>query len=137
MMAAWLSPFRSLEPAAASNILFSPAVANRHGLITGATGTGKTVSLQVLADHFSAIGVPVFLADVKGDLTGLAAAGSLTPKMKERLAATGLDEPAWRADPVVLWDVFGKRGTPVRATISDPGPLILAACSASTGRSRA
>ncbi len=118
-------PFSIARTGGGADILFSPAVANRHGLITGATGTGKTVSLQVLADHFSAIGVPVFLADVKGDLTGLAAAGSLTPKMKERLAATGVAEPAWRADPVVLWDVFGKRGTPVRATISDLGPLIL------------
>ena len=105
-------PFPIARTAGGVDILFSPAVANRHGLITGATGTGKTVSLQVLADHFSAIGVPVFLSDVKGDLTGLAAAGSLTPKMKERLAATGVPEPAWRANPVVLWDVFGKRGLP-------------------------
>ena len=118
-------PFPIARTAGGVDILFSPAVANRHGLITGATGTGKTVSLQVLADHFSAIGVPVFLSDVKGDLSGLAAAGSLTPKMKERLAATGVPEPAWRANPVVLWDVFGKRGIPVRATISDLGPLIL------------
>ena len=118
-------PFSIARTASGADILFNPAVANRHGLITGATGTGKTVSLQVLADHFSAIGVPVFLADVKGDLTGLAAPGSLTPKMKERLAATGVAEPAWRANPVVLWDVFAKRGVPVRATISDLGPLIL------------
>ena len=118
-------PFSIARTSGGVDILFSPAVANRHGLITGATGTGKTVSLQVLADHFSAIGVPVFLADVKGDLTGLAAAGSLTAKMKERLAATGVAEPAWRANPVVLWDVFGRRGMPVRATISDLGPLIL------------
>jgi DNA helicase HerA-like ATPase len=118
-------PFSIARTAGGADILFSPAVANRHGLITGATGTGKTVSLQVLADHFSAIGVPVFLADVKGDLTGLAAAGSLTPKLKERFAATGAAEPAWRANPVVLWDVFGRRGIPVRATISDLGPLIL------------
>jgi DNA helicase HerA-like ATPase len=118
-------PFSIARTAGGADILFSPAVANRHGLITGATGTGKTVSLQVLADHFSAIGVPVFLADVKGDLTGLAAAGSLTPKLKERLAATGVAEPAWRANPVVLWDAFGARGIPIRATISDLGPLIL------------
>ena len=118
-------PFSIARTASGADILFNPAVANRHGLITGATGTGKTVSLQVLADHFSAIGVPVFLADVKGDLTGLAAPGSLTPKMKERLAAIGVAEPAWRANPVVLWDVFAKRGVPVRATISDLGPLIL------------
>jgi DNA helicase HerA-like ATPase len=118
-------PFSIARTAAGADILFNPAVANRHGLITGATGTGKTVSLQVLADHFSTIGVPVFLADVKGDLTGLAAPGSLTPKMKERLGATGIAEPAWRANPVVLWDVFARRGVPVRATISDLGPLIL------------
>src|SRR5262249_33687287 len=100
-------------------------MANRHGLITGATGTGKTVTLQMLTDHFSAIGVPVFLADVKGDLSGLAAAGSASPKLRERLKATGLAEPAWLANPVVFWDVFGKQGFPVRATISDFGPLML------------
>jgi DNA helicase HerA-like ATPase len=125
MIARMAEPFSIARTAGGVDILFNPAVANRHGLITGATGTGKTVSLQVLADHFSAIGVPVFLADVKGDLTGLAAAGSLTPKLKERLAAVGIAEPAWRANPVVLWDVFGQRGIPVRATISDLGPLIL------------
>jgi DNA helicase HerA-like ATPase len=119
------APFVIARTAQGEDVLFEPAVANRHGLITGATGTGKTVSLQVLADHFSAIGVPVFLADVKGDLTGLAAAGSATPKLRERLAATGLAEPAWHANPVVFWDVFGKAGIPVRATISDLGPLIL------------
>ena len=118
-------PFPIARTAAGVEILFDPAVANRHGLITGATGTGKTVSLQVLAEHFSALGVPVFLADVKGDLTGLASPGSLTPKLRERLKATGIAEPAWRAAPVVFWDVFGRRGVPVRATISDLGPLIL------------
>jgi len=100
-------------------------MANRHGLITGATGTGKTVSLQVLTDHFSSIGVPVFLADVKGDLSGLARAGSLSPKMSERLKTTGLTEPAWRANPTVFWDVFGKTGFSVRATVADIGPLML------------
>jgi DNA helicase HerA-like ATPase len=102
-----------------------PAVANRHGLITGATGTGKTVTLQVLAESFSRIGVPVFLADVKGDLAGLAAAGSATPKLSERLTRLGLDPPAWAAVPVTFWDVFGEAGHPVRATISDMGPLLL------------
>jgi len=102
-----------------------PALANRHGLITGATGTGKTVSLQVMAERFSAIGVPVFMADVKGDLSGLAAAGSATPKMKERLAMLGIDAPAWSAQPVVFWDVSGRVGHPVRATVSDMGPLLL------------
>jgi DNA helicase HerA-like ATPase len=106
-------------------VLFRPALANRHGLITGATGTGKTVTLQVLAEHFSRIGVPVFLADVKGDLSGLAAAGSASPKLRERLKTTGIAEPAWAASPVVFWDVFGRRGFPVRATISDLGPLLL------------
>ena len=104
---------------------FLPALANRHGLITGATGTGKTVTLQVLADNFSRLGVPVFLADVKGDLSGLAAAGSMSPKLRDRLAANGLEEPAWNANPAVFWDVLGRRGFPVRATISDLGPLLL------------
>src|SRR5690242_1984388 len=102
-----------------------PNMANRHGLITGATGTGKTVTLQVLTDHFSALGVPVFLADVKGDLSGVAAAGAMTPKLRDRLAATGIAEPKWNANPAVFWDVFGKRGFPVRATMSDLGPLLL------------
>ena len=115
----------SPERRRARTSLFRPALANRHGLITGATGTGKTVTLQVLAEHFSRIGVPVFLADVKGDLSGLAAAGSATPKLRERLKATGIAEPAWAASPVVFWDVFGRRGFPVRATISDLGPLLL------------
>src|SRR5262245_11989525 len=106
-------------------VLFRPALANRHGLITGATGTGKTVTLQMLADHFSRIGVPVFMADVKGDLSGVAAAGSSSPKLKERLQRTGIAEPEWSADPVVFWDVFGKHGFPLRATISDLGPLLL------------
>src|SRR5262249_12240734 len=102
-----------------------PAMCNRHGLVTGATGTGKTVTLQVLADNFSRLGVPVFLADVKGDLSGVAAAGTATPKVQERLKAIAAAEPSWSADPVVFWDVFGKRGIPIRATISDLGPLLL------------
>jgi DNA helicase HerA-like ATPase len=108
-----------------ADIAFRPALANRHGLITGATGTGKTVTLQVLAENFSRLGVPVFLADVKGDLSGLAAAGSPSAKMRERLAANGIDVPQWAASPVVFWDVFGRRGFPVRATVSDLGPLLL------------
>jgi DNA helicase HerA-like ATPase len=103
-----------------------PALANRHGCITGATGTGKTVTLQVLAQALSDIGVPVFMADVKGDLSGMAKAGSLTPKMKQRLDALKLEEPDWAACPVTFWDVFGEKGHPVRATISDLGPLLLA-----------
>ena len=103
-----------------------PGFANRHGLITGATGTGKTVTLQVLAERFSRIGVPTFMADVKGDLAGLAAAGSLSAKMGQRLSSLKLDAPAWSACPVTLWDVLGKSGHPVRATVSDMGPLLLA-----------
>jgi len=102
-----------------------PALANRHGLIAGATGTGKTVTLQVLAEHFSNIGVPVFMADVKGDLSGMAAAGSLSPKMAERLKALGIAEPQWAALPVTFWDVFGEMGHPVRTTISEMGPLLM------------
>ncbi|MEZ5650300.1 MAG: DUF853 domain-containing protein [Burkholderiaceae bacterium] len=103
-----------------------PRMANRHGLITGATGTGKTVTLQVLAEQFSAIGVPVFLADVKGDLTGLARAGRASDKLQQRLDQLGLPTPAFRASPVTLWDVFGEKGHPLRATVSDMGPLMLA-----------
>ncbi|MEF8754085.1 MAG: helicase HerA-like domain-containing protein [Accumulibacter sp.] len=103
-----------------------PALANRHGLITGATGTGKTVTLQLLAERFSGIGVPVFMADVKGDLSGLAAAGSLTPKLQSRLDALGVKDHVPARCPVVYWDVFGEQGHPVRATISDMGPVLLA-----------
>ena len=103
-----------------------PAMANRHGLITGATGTGKTISLQVLAEQFSRIGVPVFMADVKGDLTGIAFAGAMSPKLKERLDKLDLPEPAWGSCPVTLWDVWGEQGHPVRATVSDMGPLLFA-----------
>jgi DNA helicase HerA-like ATPase len=103
-----------------------PGVANRHGLITGATGTGKTVTLQVMAEQFSRIGVPSFMADVKGDLAGLAAAGSSSPKMEERLKRLGFQAPAWRACPVEFWDCYGVEGHPVRATVSDMGPLLLA-----------
>jgi DNA helicase HerA-like ATPase len=111
---------------AGAELTLLPRLANRHGLITGATGTGKTVTLQVMAEHFSRIGVPVFMADVKGDLAGLAAAGSLTPKMTERLKLIEADAPAFAASPVTLWDVYGKNGHPARATISDLGPLLLA-----------
>ena len=118
-------PFVIARTADGNDLTFVPGMGNRHGLITGATGTGKTISLQVLADHFSQLGVPVFLADVKGDLSGVAAPGSASAKLKERLASTGIAEPAWSADPVAFWDVLGKGGVPVRATISDIGPLLL------------
>ena len=105
--------------------LFLPQMANRHGLVAGATGTGKTITLRVLAENFSAIGVPVFLADVKGDLGGLAKPGGTHPKVLERAAQLGL-EVTPNGFPVMFWDVFGKTGHPVRATISDMGPLLLA-----------
>ncbi len=103
-----------------------PRMANRHGLIAGATGTGKTVTLRVFAEHFSRIGVPVFMADVKGDLSGLAKAGGDHPKVMERVATMGLDDFTPQAFPVVFWDLFGEQGHPVRTTISDMGPLLLA-----------
>src|SRR5690349_16567303 len=101
-----------------------PALANRHGLITGATGTGKTVSLQALAQSLSAIGVPVFMADVKGDLSGLAAAGGGNAKIEEKFQSLKM-KPGYAACPVTFWDVYGKQGHPVRATVSDMGPLLL------------
>jgi hypothetical protein len=103
-----------------------PALANRHGLITGATGTGKTITLQTLAENFSKIGVPVFMADVKGDLTGISQTGNISPKLAGILAERGIEAPAAVACPTTLWDVFGEAGHPVRATISDMGPLLLA-----------
>jgi DNA helicase HerA-like ATPase len=101
-----------------------PALANRHGLITGATGTGKTVTLQALSHRLSAIGVPVFMADVKGDLTGIAKAGGANAKVAERLKSLAT-EVAFEACPVAVWDLYGKAGHPVRATVSDMGPLLL------------
>jgi DNA helicase HerA-like ATPase len=103
-----------------------PAMANRHGLITGATGTGKTVTLQKLAESFSRIGVPVFMADVKGDLSGIAREGIGSEKLLERLKNIGVTDWQPESNPVVVWDIFGERGHPVRATVSDLGPLLLA-----------
>ncbi|NLA54473.1 MAG: DUF853 family protein, partial [Clostridiales bacterium] len=104
-----------------------PAMANRHGMISGATGTGKTVSLQVLAEGFSQLGVPVFMADVKGDLAGLAKPGERTQRITDRLEKVGLTSGYTnRAFPVTFWDVFGQSGHPVRATVSEMGPLLLA-----------
>jgi DNA helicase HerA-like ATPase len=102
-----------------------PGLANRHGLITGATGTGKTVTLQALAENFSKIGVPVFMADVKGDLAGISQPGSIGEKMAAVLKERGIDQPTPLACPTTLWDVFGEQGHPVRATVSDMGPLLL------------
>ncbi|MBK7549174.1 MAG: DUF853 family protein [Rhodoferax sp.] len=103
-----------------------PDKANRHGLITGATGTGKTITLQTMAEGFSRIGVPVFMADVKGDLTGISQAGVLSEKLGKIIKERALPTPEFAASPVTLWDVYGEQGHPVRATISDLGPLLLA-----------
>jgi hypothetical protein len=103
-----------------------PRLANRHGLIAGATGTGKTVSLQILAEDFSRRGVPVFMADVKGDLSGISQPGTENPKFRERAAMIGLDDYRYESFPVVFWDLFGEQGHRVRATVSEMGPLLLA-----------
>jgi len=102
-----------------------PALANRHGLVTGATGTGKTVTLQLLAERFSKLGVPVFAADVKGDLSGIAKPGQSSPKFDARLKTLKLDPPVFAGCTVTFWDVFGTKGHPLRATVSDMGPLLL------------
>lgn len=110
----------------AGHVVLEPRYANRHGLIAGATGTGKTVSLQVLAEAFSARGVPVFLADVKGDLAGLSQAGTPHPRIDERVAKIGMPPPVLAASPVVFWDVFGRGGHHLRTTVSEMGPMLLA-----------
>ena len=102
-----------------------PKMANRHGLVAGATGTGKTVSLQVMAESFSRIGVPVFMADVKGDLAGVSRPGTPTPKIQERIGLLKLGDHAFEGSPVTFWDIFGEQGHPVRTTVSDMGPLLL------------
>lgn len=106
-------------------VYLNPRFANRHGLIAGATGTGKTISLQVLAEGLSRIGVPVFMADIKGDLTGISKPGNPHPKVDERVAKIGIDDFRFEGCPTVIWDLSGERGHPVRATISDMGPLLL------------
>ncbi len=102
-----------------------PRMANRHGLVAGATGTGKTITLRVLAEQFSRIGVPVFLADVKGDLSGLARPGGDHPKVQGRVAELGFEDFSFEGCPVVFWDIFGEQGHPVRTTPSEMGPLLL------------
>src|SRR3984885_9212516 len=109
----------------ADELYLLPGMTNRHGLVAGATGTGKTVTLQVMAEALSSIGVPVFAADVKGDLSGISQAGKSSPKFDARVAALGLGEWSFAGCPVVFWDVFGKQGHPVRATVSEMGPLLL------------
>lgn len=102
------------------------SMANRHGLVSGATGTGKTITLQVLAEGFSSIGVPVFVTDIKGDLSGLTQPGKPHAKIEERVKKIGIDDYLQRASPAVLWDVFEQQGLPLRITVSDMGPLLLA-----------
>ena len=108
-----------------TELFILPQMANRHGLITGATGTGKTVTLQTLAEHFSSIGVPCFMSDVKGDLSGISQPGGNNPKVAERVKQLKLEGFQYQASPVTFWDPFGELGHPVRGTISDVGPLLL------------
>ena len=117
-------PIVMARTAAGADVVLRPEMANRHGLIAGATGTGKTVSLQVMAEAFSRLGVPSVMADVKGDLAGLGAAGVPSPKLMQRLQSLKIDPPAFGPSPVVCWDLFGVAGHPVRATVSDMGPLL-------------
>ena len=107
-----------------SSLYLLPAMSNRHGLIAGATGTGKTVTLQVIAESFSRIGVPVFAADVKGDLSGISQPGVESPKIADRVKKLKLTDFSFAGCPVTFWDVFGEQGHPVRATVSDMGPLL-------------
>src|SRR2546427_11157976 len=113
---------------AAEPIYLLPKMANRHGLIAGATGTGKTVTLQTLAENFSARGVPVFMADVKGDLAGMSQSGGNNPKILERARELKIDNFHGEASPGVFWDVFGENGHPIRATTYELGPLCSPAC---------
>ena len=110
---------------AAAPIWLLPKMGNRHGLIAGATGTGKTVTLQTLAEGFSARGIPVFMADVKGDLAGMSQPGGNDPRVLQRIREIGIADYKGEASPVVFWDVFGENGHPVRATVSEMGPLLL------------
>ena len=107
------------------DLFLLPKMANRHGLVAGATGTGKTVTLQVMAERLSRIGVPVFMADVKGDLAGVSQPGIAAPKIQERLGLLKIGDHPFEASPVTFWDIFGEQGHPVRTTVSDMGPLLL------------
>ncbi len=109
-----------------NQVSMTTRMANRHGMIAGATGTGKTVTMQILAEEFSRAGVPVLMADIKGDVSGLACAATPHPKIDERVQAIGISDYQMEANPVVFWDLYGKLGHPVRATVSELGPLLLA-----------
>ena len=108
-----------------NTVFMDASMANRHGMVAGATGTGKTVTLQILAENFSKIGVPVFLADIKGDVSGIGKPASPHPKIDERIKTIGIDDYEMTANPVVFWDLFAKQGHPIRTTISEIGPLLL------------
>jgi len=107
------------------DLFIIPHMANRHGLIAGATGTGKTVTLQVIAENFSLAGIPVFMADVKGDLSGISKPGKPNDKLAQRLKKLKIDNHTFQGFPVVFWDLFGKSGHPIRTTVTDMGPLLL------------
>ncbi len=107
------------------DLFLLPGMANRHGLIAGATGTGKTVTMKVMAESFSEMGVPVFLADVKGDLSGMCQPGVLTEDMQSRIERFGLEDFRFQAYPTRFWDIFGEKGHPVRVTVSEMGPTLL------------
>ncbi|RPE81387.1 helicase HerA-like domain-containing protein [Vulcaniibacterium tengchongense] len=114
------------SPTGGGPVFLQPRFGNRHGLVAGATGTGKTVTLMTLAEGFSRLGVPVFLADVKGDVSGLAVAGAGSDKLAARVAEIGIPDHRFEPNPVVFWDLFGKLGHPVRTTVSEMGPTLLA-----------
>ncbi|MCK5191010.1 MAG: DUF853 family protein, partial [Methylococcales bacterium] len=106
-------------------VIMDAAMGNRHGMVSGATGTGKTITLQIMAEAFSHLGVPVFLADIKGDLSGIAKSGKSHKKITERIDKIQISDFDFRANPAVFWDIFSKQGHPVRTTISDLGPLLI------------
>ena len=112
-----------IDPQSGERLHLPLSMTTRHGLITGATGTGKTVTLQILAEAFSQHGVPVFAADVKGDLSGIGTVGSLNSKISERISSLGIEGYENRAFPVILWDLMGSAGHPMRCTISEMGPI--------------
>src|SRR3546814_6817253 len=113
-------------PASQGRVFLQPKFGNRHGLVAGATGTGKTVTLTTIAEGVSRIGVTVFMADVKGDVAGLAAAGTLNEKLQARIDEVGIDGYTREASPVIFWDLYGKLGQPMRTTVSEVGPTLLA-----------
>ena len=116
---------KAVTTADSGQVFLLPKYGNRHGLVAGATGTGKTVTLMTMAEGFSRLGVPVFMADVKGDVAGLAVAGSGNDKLLERVEEIGVADYRNEANPVIFWDLYGKLGHPVRGTVSEIGPTLL------------